>query len=105
VCLLPELVSTLRRLVREGRLAEADYVRVKAAALADLRDADICDLTPATVERTVSCLERHPLRAMDAIHVGCALVYRPDIFLSADRRQIEAARRQGLAVEALGDEP
>jgi len=32
------------------------------------------------------------------LHVGSALVYQPDVFVSADRRQIEAADREGLAV-------
>jgi hypothetical protein len=103
VLVLPELVSTLRRLVREGRLAEAEYAALKRTILADLDDADLCDLTPAVLERTVRCLERNPVRALDAIHVGSALVYRPDLFVSADRRQLEAARNEGLAVEAVGE--
>lgn len=105
IILLPELISTLRRLVRGGRLPEADYGHLKAAALRDLRDADLCDPTPTVLERTVGCLERNLLRAMDAIHVGSALVYRPDLFVSADHRQLEAARQEGLAVEALADRP
>jgi hypothetical protein len=105
VILLPELVSTLRRLVRDARLTEPDYARLKSAALRDLRDADLCDLTPAVLERTVGCLERNPLRAMDAIHLGSAIVYRPDLFVTADRRQLEAARKEGLAVEDLGASP
>ena len=100
-----EMVSTVRRLVRDSRLAEPDYARLKAAALRDLRDADLCDLTPAVLERTVGCLERSPLRAMDAIHLGSAIVYRPDLFVTADRRQLEAARKEGLAVEDLGASP
>jgi hypothetical protein len=33
--------------------------------------------------------------------VGSALVYQPDVFVSADRRQAEAADREGLAVVDL----
>jgi hypothetical protein len=99
------MVSTVRRLVRDSRLAEPDYARLKAAALRDLRDADLCDLTPAVLERAVGCLERNPLRAMDAIHLGTATVYRPDLFVTADRRQLEPARKEGLTVEDLGAAP
>ncbi len=38
---------------------------------------------------------------MDALHLGCALLVKPDLFVSSDRRQIEAAEREGLMVEIL----
>ena len=98
---LPESVSTLRRLVRENRIAEADYRFLKEAILTDLADADICDLTPTVMEHTVRSLERNPLRALDAVHVGSACAYRPDLFVSADARQVRAAEREGLHVEDL----
>ena len=95
---VPELISTLCRLVREGRLSSENYGSLKTALLADLADADLCDLTQDAFEQTLRCLERHPLRALDALHVGSALVYQPDLFVSADRRQAKAAGREGLAV-------
>ncbi len=101
VLVLPESVSTLRRLVRENRIAEADYRFLKAAILTDLADADICDLTPTVMEHTVRSLEHSPLRSLDAVHVGSACVFRPDLFVSADARQVRAAEREGLTVEDL----
>jgi predicted nucleic acid-binding protein len=98
---LPELISTLCRLVREGRLSDRDYRSLKSAVQADLADADLCDLSQEAFEKTLRCLERHPLRTLDAIHVGSALVYQPDFFVSADRRQAEAAGREGLKVVDL----
>jgi len=97
VC-LPELISTFSRLVREKKLAKADYRKLKADAMADLADADICQLTPDVLASCVSLLESHPLRAMDALHVACALAVAPDIFVSADRRQHSAARKAGLKI-------
>jgi hypothetical protein len=47
----------------------------------DLSDADLCDLSQDAFEQTIRCLERHPLRALDALHVGSALVYQPDLFV------------------------
>jgi predicted nucleic acid-binding protein len=101
VLVLPELISTLCRLVREGRLSPEDYRSLKSAVQADLSDADLCDLSQEAFEQTLLCLESHSLRALDALHVGSALVYQPDLFVSADRRQAKAACREGLAVVDL----
>ena len=91
-----ELISTLSRLVREKKLTRADYRKLKGAAMADLADADICQITPGILGSAIALLESHPLWAMDALHVACALAVKPDIFVSADRRQLSAARKAGL---------
>jgi len=101
VLVLPESISTLRRLLRENLMAETDYHALKDAILTDLDDADLCDMTSSVLKHTVTCLERSPLRALDAVHIGSALVYQPDLFISADSRQIKAAEREGLRVEDL----
>ena len=98
VICLPELISTLSRLVREKRLARPTYRKLKADAMADLADVDICQITPEVLASVVSLLERQPLRAMDALHVACALACEPDVFVSADRRQLSAASKAGLKV-------
>ncbi|MDO8503558.1 MAG: type II toxin-antitoxin system VapC family toxin [bacterium] len=98
VICLPELISTLSRLVREKKLAKAEYRKLKGDAVADLADVDICQITPDVLGSVVSLLESHPLRAMDALHVACALTVKPDIFVSADRRQLSAARKAGLKI-------
>ena len=98
VICLPELISTLSRLVRERKLAKADYRKLKGDAMADLADVDICQLTPDVLASAVSLLESHPLRAMDALHVACALAVEPDSFVSADLRQHAAARKAGLKI-------
>lgn len=101
VLFLPESISTLRRLLRENQLSEGDYRALKDAILTDLDDADLCDITPSILEHAIVCLEHSPLRALDAIHIGSALVYQPDLFISADRRQTNAAAKEGLRVEDL----
>ncbi len=98
VICLPELISTLSRLVREKKLAKADYRKLKGGAMADLADVDICQITPEVMVSAVSLLESHPLRAMDALHVACALAVEPDMFVSADYRQLSAARKAGLKI-------
>jgi uncharacterized protein len=101
ILVVPELISTLCRLVREGHLSSEDYQSLKSAVQADLSEADLCDLSQEAFDQALRCLESHSLRALDALHVGSALVYQPDLFVSADRRQAEAADREGLAVMDL----
>jgi len=98
VICLPELISTLSRLVREKKLAKAEYRKLKSHAMADLADVDICQITPDVLASVVLLLESHPLRAMDALHVACALACEPDVFVSADHRQLSAVRKAGLKV-------
>jgi predicted nucleic acid-binding protein len=98
VLCFPEMVSTLTRLVREGVLAPTDYSELKRRILDDLADTELITLTPAVIDAAVRCLEQSPLRALDALHVGCALVACPDRFVSADGRQIDAAQAVGLDV-------
>nr|MBP8297457.1 type II toxin-antitoxin system VapC family toxin [Burkholderiales bacterium] len=73
VICLPELISAASRLVREKRLARAAYRQLKGDAVADLEDADVCQITSEVLVSVVALLESHPLRALDAIHVACAL--------------------------------
>jgi predicted nucleic acid-binding protein len=98
VICLPELISTLSRLLREKKLTKTDFRKLKSEAMADLADVDICQITPNVLASVVSLLESHPLRAMDALHVACALAVEPDIFASADLRQLSAARKAGLKI-------
>ncbi len=98
VICLPEMISTLNRLVREGKLSSHDYQRTRDLILTEIQDTEVCYVTPDVITRTIKCLENSPLRAMDALHLGCALLVEPDLFVSSDQRQIEAARREGLSV-------
>jgi len=98
VICLPELISTLSRLLREKKFAKTDYQKLKADAMADLADIDICQITPDILVAVVPLLEKYPLRAMDALHIACALAVEPDIFISADHQQISAARKAGLKI-------
>ncbi len=98
VICLPEVISTLSRLVREGKLQSADYHKLREIMFKEIEDAEICYVTPAVITRTIRCLENNVLGAMDALHLGCALVVEPDLFVSSDQRQIEAAGSEGLKV-------
>lgn len=98
VIAVPEVVSAFRRLVREGRISEAQYAERKADLRADLADALLCDTSPQVLQRAITALEAYPLRGMDAIHIAAALVIGADVFVSADARQCVAATGLGLRV-------
>jgi predicted nucleic acid-binding protein len=98
---LPEIISMFCRLRREGVITQAQYRQLKSQLLLDIEDVAICDLTASVLERTIACLEINPVRSLDALHVGSAVALEAHVFLSADKRQLAAAARAGLRVEAV----
>lgn len=96
---LPEIVSAFCRLHREARITDTQYRQLKSLLLADIEDVAICDLTPTVLAQAISSLEKNVLRGMDAIHIGSAVALKADVFISADKRQLEAAARMGSRVE------
>ncbi|OAI06339.1 twitching motility protein PilT [Methylomonas methanica] len=96
---LPEIISAFCRLHRERKITDTQYRQLKSLLLADIEDAAICDLTPAVLAQAVSSLETNVLRGMDAIHIGSAVALKADVFISSDKRQLEAAAKAGLNVE------
>jgi uncharacterized protein len=100
--LLPiETVSTFARLKRERRLSSKQYSVLKEELFADIRDITIIPLSPQIVKSAINGLEHSPLKALDAIHIGCALEYQPDFFVSSDAQQLSAAVRSGLRVKKI----
>lgn len=95
---LPEIISAFCRLRREARITDLQYRQLKTLLLADIEDAALCDLTPAVLAQAVSSLETNVLRGMDAIHIGSAVALKVDVFVSSDKRQLDAAARAGLRV-------
>lgn len=96
VLCVPEIVSALNRRVRERRVSRADYVAVKARLLEDVRDAEIVNLTEDVVADALRILERGAIRAMDALHLAAARAWGADVFASADKAQLRAARLSAL---------
>jgi len=95
VC-LPEIISALNRRVRDRALSPQHYEEAKEHLSADVRDVVIVNLTPSVLSTCTGILEASPVRAMDALHVACAVQWGAELFVSADKRQISAARRAGL---------
>ena len=101
VICVPEIVSAMNRRLRERRLTKSDYLALKRHLLEDIRDATIIDLVPPVVAACIEIVERSPVRAADALHVAAARAWRADLFVTADQRQLAAARKAGLKVHAV----
>ena len=102
IILVPEILSGLNRRLREQFLSASDYRRVKRQLLEDVHDATVLQITPAVISHSVKLLEKNVLRAMDALHVACALEWQAELFVTADKRQLTAARNAGLLTEFIG---
>ena len=102
IVLLPEIISGLNRRLRERILSPNDYRKIKSQLLEDVGDATVIQITPAVVSHSVKLLEKNVLRAMDSFHVACALEWRADLFVTADKRQLTAARNAGVPAEFVG---
>ena len=96
VICVPEIISALNRRLREKALSSQDYRKAKGSLAADLRDTDVVNLLPAVIASYIVILESSPIRAMDALQVACALEWKAELFVSSDKRQINAAKKAGL---------
>jgi len=106
---LVEIYSALNRRVREKSISPTKYVRV-VAVINRIWAAqyEIVEMKSRLVDETRALLERHPLRAYDAVQLASALhatrtlqaAGAPSpIFLSADGRLLTAAQAEGFATD------
>lgn len=110
-----ELTSALARRRREGALASVEYTLVQNAFRADcINDYELITAIGPLIDHATHLLERHALRAYDAIHLGAALSANerlvinnlpPLTFLSADQRLNDVALKEGLTVDNPNHHP
>ena len=93
---IPEILSAFNRHVRERDLSHRQYEKAKENLSEDIRDAVIVNLTPDVISTCTTILESSLVRAMDALHVACAVHWGAELFVSADKRQVSAAKKAGL---------
>ena len=101
VLCVPEIISALNRRAREGLLSGRDYTEAKQYLSEDIRDAVIVNLVPQVVSTCTKILEASPVRAADAVQIACALEWETELFVSADKRQISAAKKAGLPTKLV----
>ena len=98
---VPELISAFNRKLKEKTLIPEDYNILKSRLTEEIEDAIIINLTPSVVNTSITLLESNNLRAMDSLHVACAIEWNAELFVSSDYRQIEAAQNAGLSVRRV----
>jgi len=96
VICVPEIVSALNRRRRERALTPRQCDKAKRRLMDDVRDADIINLTVSVIGSAIHVLETSPVRAMDALHIACAVEWEADLFVSSDKQQLKAAKQAGL---------
>lgn len=104
-----EVYSALARRRREGSAPAADCaVATQAFTAHSATEYDLIELDLNVVTLARDLLERHPLRAYDAVQLASALIanqalqiaqLRPLVFLSADDRLNAAAEAEGLSFD------
>jgi uncharacterized protein len=96
-----ELMATVARTVREGRISLADGERIAFEMGEDLKEWEVLPLSAQVEQASLRALNAAALRGMDALHVGAALVARAGLFVTADIRQAQAAQALGLPTELV----
>ena len=98
---LTELVSALTRQWREGAFDEGEYLRVRQAMREDFNAYRVEPLSRTVQDFAIAALMLAPLRALDALHIGTAQAAHANLFVTADRRQAQAAQAAGLQTELI----
>jgi len=102
-----EVVSALRRLVRDGELPEKTAVDAEALAAEVLQRTHVISDVEHVKTRASRLLRLHSLRAADALQLGAALAWadgQPSglVIHTFDRRLALAAEREGFRVISAG---
>lgn len=96
-----EIAAALNRQRHEGWVSATDYTRIMAVVNSDFADFTAVGLDARVESHALAAMEKAPLRAADALHIASAQAARVDLFVTADRRQAEAAQLAGLKTELI----
>lgn len=97
----PEIFAGLTRKLREGAILKAHYALACRQFESDWQAYIRVDLRDEILLVARNLIQRHPLRAYDAVHLASALSLRTEldeeiIFAAADRRLLRAAGAEKL---------
>jgi predicted nucleic acid-binding protein len=96
-----EVASALTRQWREGAFSDDEYTRVLANIHADFDELSVMPLSGQAERYAMAAIRLANLRGMDALHIGTAQAARVDLFVTADKRQANAAQTVGLKTELI----
>lgn len=98
----PEIISALNRRLRENSISVKDYLMIKEKMIVEFENIEIINVVPEVIAKSISLLEKNNIRTIDAIHIASALIWKPNLFVSADKRQILVAKKAGLKTKFIG---
>ena len=95
--------SAISRLSREKKITAAQASTANDSLVRDAKRMMEQPVDPPVLKAATGLVDRHFLRAMDAVQLGCAVVARdllaaPDMrFIASDIDLLEAAHKEGFA--------
>ena len=96
-----EISSALSRQRHDGMVNAEDYARMTDIVKSDFQDFISVAIDARVDAYSLAVMEKFPLPAMDALHIGSAQAARVDLFVTADKRQALAAQAVGLKTELI----
>jgi len=96
-----EIASALNRQRHDGLIVLDDYTRIMSVVQREFAEFNILPLDRKVEALAIAAMERARLRAMDALHIGAAQTGDVDLFVTADRKQAQAAQALGLKTELI----
>jgi predicted nucleic acid-binding protein len=102
-----EIRGALRRRAEENAIERSRLPAALNQLAADRAQWSLLAVSTEILERAEQIVARHSVRTLDAIHIASATEFSERLqahvpFVSADRRQSEAAAELGLIVQAVG---
>lgn len=97
----PEIISALNRRLREKNLVKKDYILIKERMIEEFESLEIINVVPEVISKAITLLEKYNLRTLDALHIASAIIWKAELFVSADKRQTLAAKKAGLKVKLI----
>jgi hypothetical protein len=100
-----EVQAAFERARREDRLTDQGYRKARADFRGQWQSLYIVEVDQELVETASELMRRHPLRALDSIHLASALAFGRDAsFACWDTRLWDSARAAGFRMipEAVG---
>ena len=101
-----EIASALARLVRMKQLDPSDWTRARKLAKRLADSWSMIQPSDALRAKSTQLVDRYDLRAADSFQLAAALEWCEDaphgrVFLTADRRLMEAARSSGFDAKSI----
>lgn len=96
-----EIASSFCRELRDQAITQAQHAQAIDAIEADFTDFEVRPLNAEIEAYAIAVMQRIRLRAMDALHIGTAQQARVNLFVTADRKQAQAAQAVGLKTELV----